>query len=231
MHNRLDCDLIHKGAFTMANIKLAHGETVKAEAGSMVAMTNTIDLKGRIDGGVFRAFSRRLSGEKFFFQQMTATRGAGEVLLAPVMPGDLSILNLDSSVSYCIQKSGFFAASESIELSTKMQNVAKGLFTGEGFFILKARGTGTLIVSSYGGIHSIDIPEGKDIIVDNHHLVAWPESTKFSIELASSNWISSLTSGEGLVCRFRGPGKIYVQTRNPYNFSRWLNQINSPKAR
>ena len=35
---------------------------------------------------------------------------------------------------------------------------------------------------------------------------------------------SSFTSGEGFVCRFTGPGRIYVQTRNPAAFAGWLSR-------
>jgi uncharacterized protein (TIGR00266 family) len=103
-----------------------------------------------------------------------------------------------------------------------MQNLTKGLFSGEGFFVLKASGVGTLFVSSFGAIHPIDLAEGQEIIIDNGHLVAWPEGMNYKIEKASSGWISSITSGEGLVCRFRGPGRVLIQTRNPGSFSGWL---------
>ncbi|MGN1278368.1 MAG: AIM24 family protein, partial [Candidatus Onthovivens sp.] len=31
-----------------------------------------------------------------------------------------------------------------------------------------------------------------------------------------------LMSGECLVCRFRGPGVVLIQTRNPDSFVKWL---------
>ena len=37
--------------------------------------------------------------------------------------------------------------------------------------------------------------------------------------------ISSLTSGEGLICRFRGPGRVLIQTRNPASFGLWMRQF------
>ncbi|MFM7841561.1 MAG: AIM24 family protein, partial [Nitrospira sp.] len=55
--------------------------------------------------------------------------------------------------------------------------------------------------------------------------VAWSGTTSYSIEKASSGWISSFTSGEGFVCRFRGPGLVYIQTRNPRGFGAWLRQF------
>jgi hypothetical protein len=50
--------------------------------------------------------------------------------------------------------------------------------------------------------------------VDNGHLVAW--NTKYILErVASGGIISGLSSGEGLVCKFTGPGTVFLQTRNP----------------
>jgi hypothetical protein len=50
--------------------------------------------------------------------------------------------------------------------------------------------------------------------VDNGHLVAW--NTKYILErVASGGIISGLSSGEGLVCKFTGPGTVFMQTRNP----------------
>ncbi len=44
----------------------------------------------------------------------------------------------------------------------------------------------------------------------------------YKIEKASNGWISSFMSGECLVCRFRGPGVVLIQTRNPASFKQWL---------
>ena len=48
-------------------------------------------------------------------------------------------------------------------------------------------------------------------MVDNGHLLAWDENMKY-VMTKSSTIISSLTSGEGLVCKFTGPGTLYIHT-------------------
>jgi uncharacterized protein (AIM24 family) len=63
------------------------------------------------------------------------------------------------------------------------------------------------------------------MIIDNGHLVAWPEDMEYKIQKASSGWFSSATSGEGLVCRFTGPGRVLIQTRNPGGFGQWIRQF------
>ncbi len=124
-----------------------------------------------------------------------------------------------------IQKDGFLASTNSVEIETKMQNLAKGLFSGEGFFVMRVYGKGTVFVNSYGAIHEVEIPAGRQVVIDNQHLVAWSDQMQYTIDKAAKGWVSSFTSGEGLVCRFSGPGKVYIQTRNPGAFAQWINSM------
>jgi uncharacterized protein (TIGR00266 family) len=227
-------ELLYPGVFTMLKVQLEKGETIKAESGAMVAMSSTIDIAGKMEGGLKGGFSRLLSGESFFFQTLEARRGSGEVFLSHSIPGDIHALELDGTNDYILQKDGFFAGSKELHISTKVQNLSKGLFSGEGFFVIRVSGKGLLFVSSYGVIHPIHIPDEEEIIVDNSHIVAWPDTMSYTLEKASSGWISgwvsSITSGEGLVCRFKGPGCVLIQTRNPTSFGGWIRQYIPAKA-
>lgn len=219
-------EILYPGAFPMARIELAAGETVKAESGAMVACSPTVDVESKMEGGFLGALSRRmLSGEKFFFQTLRASRGAGEVLLAPTVPGDIVVLELDGVNEYLVQKDGFLAGAEGVTIESKMQSLSRGLLGGEGFFILRMSGTGALILNSFGAIHKVELKPDQEYIVDNSHLVAWTATTSYNIEKAAAGWIASFTSGEGLVCRFRGPGVVYIQSRNPGGFGNWIRQF------
>ncbi|MEY6431131.1 TIGR00266 family protein [Thioalkalicoccus limnaeus] len=215
----------YRGAFAMLEVRLQAKQTIKAESDAMVAMDPTIDIEGKLEGGLLGGLGRMLSGESFFFQTLRASRGPGVALLAPAQPGDLLPIHLDGREAYILQKDGFLAASDGVEISTTAQNLARGLFSGEGFFVLRAGGRGMLFVESYGAIHALTVPAGEELIVDNGHLVAWPVGMHYSLEKASAGWISSFTSGEGMVCRFRGPGTLYIQSRNPSAFGAWLRSL------
>lgn len=216
-------EILYPEAFPIVKFQLNRGEKIKAESDAMIAMSPTVEVEGKMDGGFLGGLARKfLSGESMFFQELEATRGAGEVIIGHSLPGGIVDLELDGSYGLTIQKNGFLAATQGIDVSTKMQNLARGLFSGEGFFVLNATGKGTVFVSSYGGIHPINLEDGEEIIIDNGHLVAWGDYMEYNIEKASSGWISSMTSGEGLVCRFRGPGVVLIQTRNPDSFQSWI---------
>lgn len=218
-------EILHQDAFPIVKCFLNKGEKIKAESDAMIAMSSTIDVTGGVEGGLLKGFGRMLAGEKFFFQYLTASRGDGDVLFGHATPGGIIDVELDGSYGLRVQKDSFLASTEQIEIDTKVQNLAKGIFSKEGFFILNVRGKGTVFLSSYGAIHPICLQEGEEVIIDNGHLVAWPEYMKYSLEKASNGWVNSVMSGECLVCRFHGPGTVLIQTRNPGGFSHWISAM------
>jgi uncharacterized protein (TIGR00266 family) len=219
-------EILYPEAFPVVKCQLERGEKIKAESDAMITMSATVDVEGKMDGGILSGLARKfLAGESFFFQELIASRGPGEVLLGHPLPGGILDVELDGSYGLVVQKDGYLASTQGIQVDTKMQNLSKGLFSGEGFFVLNVTGRGTVFVSSYGVIHPVNLGDGEEVIIDNGHLVAWPDYMQYSIEKASSGWISSVTSGECLVCRFRGPGVVLIQTRNPSGFEAWIRSM------
>jgi uncharacterized protein (TIGR00266 family) len=222
----MELEIMYPGAYAMVKATLQKGEGMKAESGAMVAMSPTIDVEGKMDGGMFGALKRAvLTGESLFFQTLKANRGDGEVLLAPGTPGDVVILDLNGANHFFVQKEGFLAGSESLAIEAVSQGFFKGFLSGEGMFIQKVSGKGKLAVSSFGSIHKVTLSPGQTYIVDNSHLVAWAGTTQYEVVKASSGWLSSITSGEGLVCHVKGPGDVFIQTRNPGSFGSWIRKF------
>lgn len=215
-------EILYESTYPVVRCNLKKGEQIKAESDAMIAMSSTIDVRGGIEGGIFRGLTRMLAGENFFFQYLTASRGDGEVILGHAAPGGIIDIEIDGTYGLTVQKNGFLASTSGIEVSTKAQNLMQGLFSREGFFVLNVSGKGTVFVSSYGAIHAINLEQGEEIVIDNGHLVAWADYMTYKMEKASNGWISSAMSGEVLVTRFKGPGVVLIQTRNPSAFKSWL---------
>lgn len=77
------------------HVSLRHGESISCESDAMVMMESNLDLTGRIQGGILGALARRLAnGESFFQQHIKATRGDGDCLLAPTLPGAIEVLDV-----------------------------------------------------------------------------------------------------------------------------------------
>lgn len=81
--------------FTTLTVQLQAGEVMKAEAGSMVSMSPTIELKSKKQGkGLGGMLKAAIGGEGLFVSQYTAQDGAGEVVFAPGTPGDIIAMDV-----------------------------------------------------------------------------------------------------------------------------------------
>lgn len=219
----MKCEVLGDTSFPLVRVTLQEGEIIKAESGAMVAMSEGLELTGKMDGGLKKALGRLvLSGESFFMQQIEAKKGAGWALLAASMPGEIATLDVKPGQEWLVQKGGFLCGTPGIAVSTKVQSLMKGVFSGQGLFVVKIHGEGTAFLSTYGSIYPIELKPGECITIDNGHLVAWQSTIKYEITKGAKSWTSSLTSGEGLACRFWGPGQVLIQTRNPSSLGAWL---------
>lgn len=98
---------------------------------------------------------------------------------------------------------------EGVVKETKSQGFGKALFSGEGLFVHRISGNGIVFVTSLGAIIQRDLRQGEQWIVDNGHLVAW--NCSYTIERSGGGIMSGIHAGEGLVCRFTGPGTVFIQ--------------------
>ncbi|ORX97381.1 DUF124-domain-containing protein [Basidiobolus meristosporus CBS 931.73] len=208
--------IMYRDTNTMLRVDIPKGHYIKSKGGSMVAMSPTIRLEGKFKRG-FKLFA---SGD-MMYTSATANDADGYIYLAPPILGDIIPIHLEGGRSFIVSKHSYLAHTSGVQLSVKSQGITKGLFSGEGLFTIKASGEGVIFVSSLGAIHTVELQNNEEIIIDNGHLVAWDHAVNYKIEKAAG-FIASLTTGEGLVCRFKGPGRVYMQTRNPEEFSSWV---------
>ncbi|MDD2997719.1 MAG: TIGR00266 family protein [Candidatus Riflebacteria bacterium] len=221
----MQVELLFPGSYCMAKIALKSGEAFRAESGAMVAMSESVEVEGKAEGGMVGMFKRAFTGESLFLQTLKASRGDGEVFISPSEPGDVNIIELNGANDFFLQKGGFLAAENGVNIEAVSQGFFKGIMSGEGMFIQKASGKGKLLISSFGGIYKISLAPGQKYVVDNGHLVAWSHSVQYEVKKAAGGWMSSLTSGEGFACHITGPGDVYFQTRNPTGFGAWVRQF------
>jgi uncharacterized protein (TIGR00266 family) len=205
--------LVGGSAFASARLELAPGQSVRAEAGAMVSMSGNVDLQSQLQGGLLGALKRMVTRESLFVSTFTAMGGAGEVILAPPVPGDVIGIELEGR-ALLVQSSSWLASEPEVQLDTEFAGF-RGLFAGEGLFFIRASGRGTVLLSSFGAIVRRALPAGARYVVDTGHVVAFDARMPFEVRKASRRgWIRSLLSGEALVAEFTGPGEVYLQTRN-----------------
>jgi len=222
----------YKPAHTLATATLSEGETLRAEASAMVSMSSNIQVKtefggGKKKGGLFKGLKRAvLGGESFFTNTFCTNSGGGEVSLAPNLCGDMVVHELDGAQELFIQGSSYVASDDRVDVDSKFQGM-KGLFSGESLFFLKASGAGPVLINAFGAIDTIDL-DG-EVIVDTGHLVAYSSGIEYTVSKASKGLIASFLSGEGLVLKMSGKGRIYIQTRNPSEYGKNVGGRLAPK--
>jgi uncharacterized protein (TIGR00266 family) len=212
-------EVLYGPAYALGVISLDAGEQIQAETGAMVSMSDTIKIETGTKGGLMSGLKRSvLGGESFFINTFTAEQ-AGQITVAPALPGDILALEVAGKTLF-VQSGSFLCATPGVTLDTKWGG-GKTFFSREGLFLLKCTGNGTVFLSSYGAIHLVELAQGQKYVVDTGHMVAFDESVQYEVGRAGG-WKSTLLGGEGLVCNLTGPGRFYLQTRNPQSFLAWL---------
>ena len=196
------------------------GEQLIVEAGAMVGRDTAIDMKTNMRGGLLAAAKRKVMGGESLFQNTFTASAAGERLqIAPPTEGDVMHIKVTpSSGPVFVQSGGYLASTPGVDLDTKWGG-AKGFFSGAGLFLLKCEGEGDLWISSYGAIHEIPIglpntPGAAGYTVDTGHILAFTGGVDYNVERVGG-LKSFLASGEGLVGKFHGQGRVYLMSRSP----------------
>ena len=216
----MQIEILYRPSYSLGVLKLNAGEQVRVEGGSMVGMSHGVTLETQATGGFLKSLARSMLGGESFFQNVyKAPAKGGEVTVAPALPGDMFALELQNE-TLTVQSGSYVASEMGINLDTRWGG-AKTFFASEGLVMLRATGTGQLLLSSYGAIHEANLAAGETYTVDTGHLVAFSDQIGFKVRRVGG-LKSTLFSGEGLVVDLTGPGRVLMQTRSTDAFLSWL---------
>jgi uncharacterized protein (TIGR00266 family) len=209
--------------YAFLDVRLPADTTIKVEASSMATMDTNIEMKTKFKGGL----SRFLTGESIFINEFTAKNGTGKIGIAPSTPGDLKHIYLDGSQTIYLQNSAFLASATTVNVESKWQGLTRGFFSGEGLFLIRCTGTGDLFFNSFGAIVELNVEDG--YIVDTGNIVGFTDGLDY--EIGTVGGMKSLFfSGEGLVAKFRGSGKLWMQTKKVRPLVWWANPFRPQKG-
>lgn len=199
---------------------LDQGETVLVESGAMAAMDTDVQVESQMMGGLVPAVMRKvLAGETLMMGQYTARRAGSRLQVSPPIPGEVVHRPVLPGTVTMLQAGSFLACTPGVQMSTVFGGL-KAIFSGEGMFFLKIEGKGDLWLNAYGSILEYDLG-GKEMVVDTGHVVGWEQGVDWEVT-GMGNLFSTIFSGEGLVLRFRGHGKVWLQTRSLGALAGWL---------
>ncbi|KEY67070.1 hypothetical protein S7711_09963 [Stachybotrys chartarum IBT 7711] len=205
--------IAHRDTNAILNLDLQEGATIRAIPGAMIHMSNSVQLAGKVKFSMKKLFTGGDLAESTY-------SGPGKIALAPTLFGDIIPLPMNGQQPWNVGKDAFLACTTEISKELKSQGLGKAFFSGEDLFIYRMGGQGIVWLTSFGAVDRLDLQSGEEHTVDNGHLVAW--NCDFRIERAGGSSSTSFKTGEGLVCRFTGPGSVYVQTRNMSDFKSFI---------
>ncbi|GAB2701341.1 TIGR00266 family protein [Paenibacillus thermoaerophilus] len=226
---------IYGSEMQYVEIELDPGESVIAEAGSMMMMDAGIDMetifgdgsdesKGLM-GKLFGAGKRLLTGESLFMTVFTNRAAQRQsVSFASPYPGKIIPLDLEQYQGKIIcQKDSFLCAAKGVSVGIAFQRkLGAGFFGGEGFIMQKLEGDGLAFAHTGGTVCERVLRPGEMIRVDTGCLVAMTQDVDYDIEFVKGIK-TALFGGEGLFfATLRGPGKVWLQS---LPFSRMADRI------
>jgi uncharacterized protein (TIGR00266 family) len=203
---------IREGQAPAVVISLAPGETLKSESGAMMFVSGDVTMDVEMPGGLAGGLKRKLlAGESLFLTTYTA-RGAGAVGITGPFPGSIRQVELDGEL--ICEKHAYLGHVGEVEIESLAARSLGAGFTGggEGFFLQRLKGKGTLWIHGGGDFIDFDLAEGQTMQVDTGCMVAVEPTVKYEVKL-QGGVAKSLFGGEGLfLVHFTGPGKVTLQT-------------------
>eukprot|EP00980_Cylindrotheca_fusiformis_P015606 scaffold4481_cov121-Cylindrotheca_fusiformis.AAC.2 len=211
-------------SFASIHIKLPPGTAVNCESDAVVTFSQTVRVRGTMSGGILSSLARWFLTKESFF--MTVVENADHECVADVMmaakdTGGIVLHRITPGHNLILTSGAYIASDADVKVTSKLQTqLGNSLLSGTGFFLLEASGRGYVACGAYGASHRYILKEGERRAVDNGHLIAWSSQMKYTVGLASGTGriVNSMTSGEGLMCFFEGPGVVFLQSHKPEAF-------------
>ncbi len=222
-HHEIDYE-IHGDDLQFVEVELDPGETVIAEAGTMMYVEQGVNFEPKLGDGTTpdtgfwdkakQVGKRVVTGESLFLTHFT-NQGTGKqrVAFAAPYPGKIVPIDLAENGGRLIcQKDAFLAAAMGTQVGIVFsRKLGRGFFGGEGFILQDIRGSGNAFLHAGGTIIARYL-ENETLRVDTGCLVAFQPQINYDIA-AAGNLKSMVFGGEGLfLATLTGTGWVWLQS-------------------
>lgn len=193
--------------------QLAPFEAMKTESGSMVWMSENMQMETNAGGSIGKAFGRMFSGESMFQNVYTAQGGPGLIAFGSSFSGSIRPVMITPDKPVVCQKTAFLASEMGVNLDIHFQQkLSAGFFGGEGFIMQRLSGQGMAFLEIDGFAVEYDLAPGQSMIVDTGNLAMMDITCQIQIQQVRGVK-NVLFGGEGLFnTKVTGPGHIVLQT-------------------
>jgi uncharacterized protein (TIGR00266 family) len=203
---------IREGQAPAVVVALQPGEELTSESGAMMFMSGAISMDVEMPGGLAGGLKRKLlAGESLFLTRYRAN-GPGAVAITGPFPGSIRQHELDGEV--ICEKHAYLGHYGNVEIESAFaQKLGMGFRGGgEGFFLQRLKGKGTVWLHGGGDFVDFDLEPGQPLVVDTGCMVMIEPTVRYEVKL-QGGVAKSVFGGEGLfLVHMTGPGHVTLQT-------------------
>lgn len=206
----------------IATITLKPGETLRAESGSMLYMTQGVEMATSLQG-TSSAFQRMMTGQNVFLTDFTYNsdndnkRGEGTVALGTDFPSKIIRLSLDDYGGNLIaQRGAYLASNPSVDIQMEFtKRMTAGFFGGQGFILQRLIGEGDVLIKAGGTLVERYLDDGEVLRVSSGSISCFETSISYDVQMMQGVK-NVMFGGEGLfITTLTGPGRVWMQGMPP----------------
>jgi uncharacterized protein (AIM24 family) len=182
-------------------------ETVRAEAGALSYLTGDIKVHSKLIPSIPSAIKSVLALQAIYRPTYT---GTGVVTLLSSL-GGFHVMDLDDE-NWILERGTYWASEGNVEVSFHRVDFWTAYRAGEPIIYLQTRvkGSGKVVVRTRGPIEELTLAEGQKVAVDGKSVIGWSSDVRFRIRRPTDNFFGKLTSGQGRLRVFFGPGRVLL---------------------
>lgn len=209
----------------LAQIDLSPGETIRAEVGSLMYMTEGVTMETSLQGGLKSGFKRFLAGSSVYLTDFSykGDSGFGSIMLSSNSFSKIFSINIEDYPKGLIcHREAYICSSLEVEIGIeRLRGFKTGIFGGHGFNMQKLTGRGTALLKGGGEIRKFVLKPNENLYLSGGNIVAFDKNVTYTVSKVQGI-TNKLFSGEGLfLANLKGPGEVYTQTMgfNQFEYS------------
>src|SRR5947209_18214164 len=176
---------IREGQAPAVVVSVGAGEQLTSEAGAMTFVSGDIAMEVEMPGGLGAGLKRKLlAGESLYVTHYKAN-GPGSVGITGPFPGSIRQHELDGEI--ICEKHAYLAHHGEVAIESAFaQRLGMGIRGGgEGFFLQRLKGKGTVWLHGGGDFLDFDLAAGQRLIVDTGCMVMVEPTVRYEVKLQS----------------------------------------------
>jgi uncharacterized protein (TIGR00266 family) len=203
---------VREGQAPAVIVSLQPGEEIVSESGAMMFVSGDISMDVEMPGGLAGGLKRKvLAGESLFLTRYHAN-GSGAVGITGPFPGSIRQHELHGEI--ICERHAYLGHHGAVEIESAFaQRLGMGIRGGgEGFFLQRLTGSGTVWLHGGGDFVDFDLAAGQRLVVDTGCMVMVEPSVRYEVKM-QEGFKKALFGGEGLfLVHMTGPGHVTLQT-------------------